>query len=347
MGTDPGGPLKFFMSEENPQPRQIRKRVGRNVFDRPPRISVVITVYDRARYAAETVDSAIRQKYREHEIIVVNDGSKDSHQLEVDLKMVFSDIVYIRQRHAGDGAARNTGIEHARGDMVAFLNAGDLWRPEFLASQYVFLERHNYDLVYCDGSLFGMHSPYRQTFSEKYPSVGEANFAGLVNRRCNVLTSGVVARKKAIVDAGLFETELVAKPTFPLWLRMAKAGARIGFQKEQLVKLRQYADDSPRDLLARVESEKSMYERLAQSIDLSSSELQTVQRRIADLETRIAVEQGNSFLKSGDYSEAVTAFRVANRHRPSLKLTAMTWLTRLAPRTALRFSQIADPTNLR
>ena len=59
---------------------------------------------------------------------------------------------------------------------------------------------------------------------------------------------------------------------------------------------------------------------------------------MALVEGEIALLQGRSHLQSGDYSEAVTAFRVANRHQPSIKLTAMTWLTRVAPHAAARFA---------
>ena len=87
---------------------------------------------------------------------------------------VREDIIYIKQRNAGAGVARNTAIEHARGEIIAFLDADDVWLPDFLASQYVFLERHGYDMVYCDAILFGMHSAYRKTFMEDAPSDGEA-----------------------------------------------------------------------------------------------------------------------------------------------------------------------------
>lgn len=327
------------MSESDPQPRQIRKRIGRNVFDAPPRISVIITVHNQSAHIRETVESAVTQRYREHEVIVINDGSDDTNKLERELKMRFEDITYIRQRHAGKGVALNTGIEHARGQLIAFLNAGDVWQADFLASQFVFLERHGLDLVYCDASIFGTSSVYRRTFSEKYPSEGEVDASSLLSRKCNVLISGTLARKSAIVQAGQFEFGTVAKPGFHLWLRMAKAGARMGYQTKQLVKLRIQRDHLPEDSLERVELERDLFARISSSIYLTDTESQIVDRRIAELESQLAVEQGNSFLKSGDYTEAITAFRVANQYQPSLKLKAITWLTRVAPRTALRLTE--------
>ncbi|MEQ1606748.1 MAG: glycosyltransferase family A protein [Pyrinomonadaceae bacterium] len=326
------------MSDSTTHPRQIRKRVGRNVFDTPPRVSVIITAYNKARYIKETVDSVLAQKYREHEIIVVNDGSDDTDHLERQLKIRFEDLIYIRQRHAGEGAARNTGIENARGSIIAFLNAGDLWQPDFLASQHVHLERHALDLVYSDASIVAARSVYRRNFTDKYPSNGKVCSLSLLDRSCNVLMSGTLARKSMIARAGMFESGNVPKSGLHLWLRMAKAGARIGYQRNQLVKLRYCRDEQDSDVLVRVERERDAFDRIRRTIDLSAEETRIVDRRIGVLEAALAVEQGHTFLQSGDYTEAVTAFRVANRHQHSIKLTAMTWLTRVAPKTALRFS---------
>ena len=331
------------MSESDPQPRQIRKGVGRNVFDAPPRVTVIITAHNRARYIRETVDSVLAQKYREHEIIVVNDGSDDTPQLERELKMRMENIVYIRQRHAGEGAARNTGIEHARGGIIAFLNAGDVWQPDFLASQYVHLERYALDLVYCDASLFGTHSVYRRNFSEKYPSKGPVDALSLLERRCNVLMSGTLVRRSAMATAGIFESADVPKPGLHLWIRMAKAGARMGYQEKELVKLRLYRDDPAADSMICVEKERDVLERISRTIELSQAESKILARRITELDAQLAVEQGHTFLQSGDYTEAVMAFRVANRSQHSLKLAAITWLTRVAPKIAVRFSEASRP----
>src|SRR5205085_11202609 len=164
----------------------ITKRVGRNVFDMTPMVSVIISVFNATRYISETLDAVTAQKFREHEIIVINDGSADTQALVRELAMHLENIVYIRQRNLGPGAARNTGIENARAPIVAFLDADDIWTPDFLTSQYVFLGRNNYDMVYCDAQIFGLRSAYRRTFMETAPSVGEADFNAILDLRCNV-----------------------------------------------------------------------------------------------------------------------------------------------------------------
>lgn len=326
--------------------RHLLKRVGRNIFTAAPKVSVVIPAYNVAQFIGETVDSVRAQKFREYEIIVVNDDSPDTDRLEIALRSRLEDIIYIKQRSAGAGMARNTAITHARGEIIAFLDGDDIWLPDFLASQYIFMQRNGYDMVYCDAVLFGIKSPYRRTFMDTAPSTGEANFDSILDFRCNIITSGTMARKKAIVDAGMFETERVRAHDFHLWLRIAKNGAKIGYQRSQLLKYRIRMDSLSGDSVSRIEREIDAFERVRRTIDLTEAQKTTIARMLAILEADLAVEQGKSFLIGGNYREAAVAFRVANRHRRSLKLTLITWLTRLAPRTLLKFYKAGRSTEI-
>ena len=314
----------------------FKKRVGRNVFDTLPKVSVVIPAYNCADTIEETLKGALTQKFREHEIILVNDGSPDTERLERVIRGYLEDIVYIRQRNSGAGVARNLGIEHARGNIIAFLDADDVWMPEYLAAQFVFMQRHDYDMVYCDAQLFGMNSAYRRTFMEDAPSEGEANFDSILDLRCNVITSGTIARKKLILESGMFESERVRAHDFHLWLRMAKAGAKIGYQKKVLLKYRVGKDGISGDSVSRVEREIDAFDRVRRTIELSQGQQEIVSRRIAGLEADLAVEKGKSYLLSGSYREAAQAFRTANKHRRSPKLAAISWLARIAPHTLIR-----------
>lgn len=325
------------MIEDRRRSKIITKRIGSNVSEKKPRVSVIIPAYNSAQYIAETLNSAVKQRFREHEIIVVNDGSPDTKDLEFAIGPQLENITYIHQRNAGAGVARNTGIEHARGEIIAFLDADDIWAPEFLSYQIIFLERFCYDMVYCDALLFGMRSAYRRTFMETAPSTGEANFDSILDLRCNVITSGTMARKKTIVDAGAFETERVRAHDFHLWLRMAKSGAKIGYQRKQLLKYRVHLDSLSGDAVSRAERERDAFERVARTIDLTYEQHATVKRRIAALEADLAVEQGKALLLNGNFREAEAAFRAANNYRKSSKLACISLLTRVAPQMLLKF----------
>lgn len=315
---------------------KFSKQVGRNVPSSPPKISVVIPAYNVAEYIVETLRSVSEQKFREFEVIIVNDGSPDTEVFERMIRFMIDDIVYIRQPNAGAGEARNTAIRHARGEVIAFLDGDDMWMPDFLLSQFRFLINGNYDLVYCDAFLTGLNSPYRRTFMETAPSNGYADFNAILDLRCNVITSGTLARKQMIIDAGMFEPERVRAHDFMLWLRMAKNGAKIGYQREQLLKYRVHLNSLSGDSISRVEREIDAFQRVRRTIELDEEQKRIVAHRLACLEADLAVEQGKAYLLAGEYQEAAVAFRVANRHRNSLKLGVITRLAQHAPRLLLR-----------
>ena len=74
-------------------------------------------------------------------MIVINDGSPDTEDLERELKRYPANLHYIKQENRGAAAARNTGLRAAAGEFVAFLDADDTWLPNFLEKQMEFLKR--------------------------------------------------------------------------------------------------------------------------------------------------------------------------------------------------------------
>jgi glycosyltransferase involved in cell wall biosynthesis len=104
------------------------------------KVSTVIAAYNAHRTIGETIDSALAQKCEGHEIVVVDDGSTDS--TAAILSAYGSQIRVVTQLNGGAAAARNTGVAHARGRYVAFLDSDDLWMPEKLRTMVAALERN-------------------------------------------------------------------------------------------------------------------------------------------------------------------------------------------------------------
>ena len=106
----------------------------------PPRVSSIIPVYNGARYLREAVDSVLAQDYRDMEVLIVDDGSTDP---TADIARSFgSQIRYCFQPNAGLSAARNAGIRETTGDLVAFLDADDVWSKHKIGEQVRYLEAH-------------------------------------------------------------------------------------------------------------------------------------------------------------------------------------------------------------
>lgn len=104
----------------------------------PLPISVIIPVYNGERYLAEAITSVLRQSLLPTEIIVVDDGSTDGSAA---VAAGFGGRVRVNtQPNAGPAAARNLGVQMAHGDLLAFLDADDLWLPDKLTRQLAYLQ---------------------------------------------------------------------------------------------------------------------------------------------------------------------------------------------------------------
>ena len=107
-----------------------------------PLVSVIIPTYNRADLIGHTLESVINQSYRNLEIIVIDDGSVDNTE-EVVKAIGDSRIRYIRhQTNCGGSTARNTGVEAARGEYIAFLDSDDIWVPNKIQLQLASIQMH-------------------------------------------------------------------------------------------------------------------------------------------------------------------------------------------------------------
>lgn len=110
------------------------------------KISVIIPNYNYGRYLSQAIESVLTQSYKNIELIVVNNGSTDD-SLDV-LRFYENRIRLINQANLGQSGARNSGLANATGDLVAFLDADDLWESSKLAKQIALISEAS-QLVYC------------------------------------------------------------------------------------------------------------------------------------------------------------------------------------------------------
>lgn len=97
---------------------------------KPVRVSVIIPSYNCSSYLEGAVESALRQTLAVHEVIVVDDGSRDDTEaVATELGRRDPRVKYVHQTNAGVSAARNSGVARASGDWIALLDADDRWHP--------------------------------------------------------------------------------------------------------------------------------------------------------------------------------------------------------------------------
>lgn len=184
---------------------------------RPPRVSVISIFYNAAPYFAEAIDSVLGQDFENFEMLLVDDGSTDSStSIAHDYEKRDRRVRYLEHAgHANRGmsATRNLGIREARGDLVAFIDADDRWRPSKLSEQVALLDRlPDVDAVCGSVNYWASHEGGRDRLlktghtQDRPIDRGEASLQFYPLGRANAPSmSDLMFRRQSIVDAGGFE----------------------------------------------------------------------------------------------------------------------------------------------
>lgn len=209
-----------------------------------PSVSVIIPTYQRAHWVGQAIESVLVQSYRDYEIIVVNDGSTDGTASRLN---EFGDRVrVIHQANRGLPAARNAGINAAKGDLLAFLDDDDLWFPGKLASQIALFSRDpSVGLVYADMTLFDENGDRESSYADRCRPPLMQNAATLF--RYNFIPVPTVMVRRACLDqVGLFDETLTACEDYDLWLRIIEHWPVLG-SSDILARYRLSANSIHRD----------------------------------------------------------------------------------------------------
>lgn len=136
-----------------------------------PFFSVVIPLYNKQNYIKETIKSVLNQTFQNFEIVVVNDGSKDD-SIKIIESIQDYRIKLVHQENSGVSVARNMGIKEANAKYIAFLDADDLWLPEFLQTIYELIQN------FPDAGLYATAYKKRKENGEE----NEINIQGLSSK---------------------------------------------------------------------------------------------------------------------------------------------------------------------
>jgi glycosyltransferase involved in cell wall biosynthesis len=296
-----------------------------------PSIAVVIPVY-RAHYLAECLASVFAQTMRPAQIIVVDDGSPDRAVVDNAVTPYRDRLTLLRQENLGAGAARNRGVQHAATDLIAFLDADDLWYPHLLESQVRLLaQQDGPDLVYANGRLIGDGPLRGMLFMDTAPSIGEPTVEALLSLRCTVLTSSVVVQRTALIAAGLFDETLRRGQDFDMWLRVAAAGGRLSYTTEPLVYRRIHGMNLSGDRLTELERAVAVFRRLLAKIQFGPEVRRVLEARLRLLHGDIHAERGKRDLAAGAVGDAAAHFREAAGSGAGWKVQVVNLALRIAP----------------
>lgn len=311
-------------------------RIGKDVPVKDPTVSVIIPAFEISECIAETLDSVFAQTLQDFEVVVVNDGSKDTDLLEKNLEKYADRIIYGRQKNYGASLARNAAICLSRGKFIAFLDGDDLWLPNCLEKQIKTIEEKELDMIYCDAELFGDNFFNGQTYMETTPSNGEVNPISLIDTTCNVITSGTIVRRTILAEVNLFDSRSIRSQDFDLWFRIAKFGAKIGYQRDVLIKYRLSATSLSGSNVERAERNVTILEFIRNKYVLTAEENEVVRDQIEFSEAEVELEKGKYNLIRGNYSKAQGHFSKANAYYKKPKLLFLKLLLKVSPALTLK-----------
>jgi glycosyltransferase involved in cell wall biosynthesis len=287
-------------------------------------ISVIITTYNRAHVVGKAIESVLAQTLQPLEIIVVDDGSKDDTKHKV---ASYGDRVrYVRRENGGLSRARNTGIEAARGEWIAFLDDDDEFHPDKLAIHAESAGRHpNFD-VHAANTVLVSETEERTNLWQLrgVPDPGRCGVLARpllwISRGC-FFTQSVMLRRQALIDVGLYDPAMTCYEDLDLYSRLP-ADRPWGVDGREAVILfrRRESDynlsqDWANNPLVSYTCLVKIYSRILGQPTLSPNEQVHICRRLAGYR----FELGAAHMRRGNRAEAEQCFVQAMRDNPTFK----------------------------
>ena len=185
-------------------------------------VSIVVPVYNAANYIENTIEMVCRQTYKDWELILVDDASRDESTqiIENYIKNQGKRIRLIRKKvNQGAAVARNTGIDASSGRYIAFLDADDVWDPEKLEKQVAYMER--------TGAAFCFHA--YEFGDENANPTGKIVHVPEKLKYKQALSRTIIFTTTVMFDTEKIDMEIIHMPNVPsedtaTWWRILKSG---------------------------------------------------------------------------------------------------------------------------
>ncbi len=182
-----------------------------------PFVSVIIPTYNRWPMLCDAIESVLGQSYKDFELIVVDDGSKDG---TVEKLMSYSSALRVlSQLGRGVAAARNIGVRWSSGRYLAFLDSDDLWEPGKLETQVAFMEAHP-EIQICQTEEIWIRNGVRVNPKKKHRKPSGDIFRASLDL-CLVSPSAVMMTRELMERLGGFDEVFIVCEDYDLWLRIA------------------------------------------------------------------------------------------------------------------------------
>ena len=216
------------------------------------KVSVIIPTHQRANIVTESIDSVLAQTYDDFEIIVIDDSSSDNTREALQHYVDSNKIRYFYIEARSVSRARNLGIQHAKGEIIAFLDSDDLFTPQKLEIQVEYLNKYpELGLIHGGFSKFDQNRNdlgYRDTSKLSgwiYPDL-------FLEWSVLIMTSTVMVHASTLKKIGEFDNKLIHGEDLDLWGRIARHYAVLSIP-EKLTQVRVHPGNLSGDFIKRPE----------------------------------------------------------------------------------------------
>lgn len=211
-----------------------------------PLVTVIVPTYNRATKISKAIESIFAQTYPHIQIIVVDDGSTDG---TANIISSFPSVEYFFKAHEGQAAARNHGLKHSKGKLIATLDTDDIWLPEFLTTTVNKLINEKLDFVFANWlqedhkgkwkdflKHYSYFKPYLKTSNSDWHNLAYADLRKLYIQSCPSPSSAVLMRKSSILSG--WNEQMIVADDWCLYLDMIlnNTTLKVAFNKKILWK---------------------------------------------------------------------------------------------------------------
>ena len=301
-----------------------------------PLVSVIMPAYNARPFIEQSIRSVLDQDYANIELIVVDDGSRDGTP---ELAEQFGDrVTVLRQKNAGPAAARNRGINASRGELIAFLDADDVWLPGKASMQVRYLQNHpDVDFVYGHFKQWrpqadGTFSAPPLLISEKAPFAVFSEHSGwiytalLLDNVVHIITA--MLRRSVIEAVGGLDETLPTGEDYDLWLRTSRH-----FRANKLDCTVAYYRDNADGITKTPRRENNEYRVQVKTLDafgLSGPDgIAASPSSVRERLFQLCFSHGYFHIRSGNPKIAQEAFSAALRYAPLRPKVWLYWLAAL------------------
>lgn len=195
-------------------------------------ISVIIPSYNRGQIIIKSIESVLKQTYKDFELIIVDDGSIDNTK-EVILAIPDKRIKYIKQTpNQGACVARNRGIAEARGEYIAFQDSDDIWVRDKLEKQLKFIQSKKADMAYC--GMIRCFDKKQTYFPNDQKPTEKLTLESLLKK--NKISTQNIIIKTSVARSIMFDPSFKRLQDWDFTTRVLLNGYKVEYQAEALVR---------------------------------------------------------------------------------------------------------------